>query len=205
MWRDLAPRMAVEVPQAWPGSFSSLAWNRVTFAQVIAPGLDLPLPRWSRMCSVPLRYCGRPGTACGRVLRGVSGVSLAALMPSRSGPSSEGARSAGDSARRAEDWKRGTSSPPAAPATSAVAVPSLNGAVDMYGEVPNDWMAAWSAHLCAYRFQWLSLTGPDLRDASRPPAPVRATNAKNTAGLVGLLLWTIHAHRRTIDNARIVR
>jgi hypothetical protein len=57
-----------------------------------------------------------------------------------------------DSARRAVDWKAATA-PQATPQSpsAAVPVPSANRIVQMRGEAPDDWMAAWRAGQLAGR------------------------------------------------------
>jgi hypothetical protein len=58
-----------------------------------------------------------------------------------------------DSAQRAVDWRQATAAPapPLQPATAAVSVPSADRIVQMRGEPPGDWMAAWRAGQLAGR------------------------------------------------------
>lgn len=55
-----------------------------------------------------------------------------------------------DSARAAVEWKQATA-PLAPPATAAVPVPTPDRTVQMRGEAPDDWMAAWRAGQLAGR------------------------------------------------------
>jgi hypothetical protein len=56
-----------------------------------------------------------------------------------------------DSAQRAVDWKQAQPPAPPQPATAAVPVPSANRIVQMRGEAPDDWMAAWRSGQLAGR------------------------------------------------------
>jgi hypothetical protein len=55
-----------------------------------------------------------------------------------------------DSARAAVEWKQATAPPPPPP-TAVVPVPMLDRTVQMRGEAPDDWMAAWRAGQLAGR------------------------------------------------------
>jgi hypothetical protein len=56
-----------------------------------------------------------------------------------------------DSARTAVEWKQASAPPPPPSATAAVPEPSANRIVQMRGEAPDDWMAAWRSGLLAGR------------------------------------------------------
>jgi len=66
--------------------------------------------------------------------------------------SGDSAAAVWDSAQRAVDWKAATA-PQATPQppTAAVPVPSASRIVQMLGEAPDDWMAAWRAGQLAGR------------------------------------------------------
>ena len=69
-----------------------------------------------------------------------------------------------DSARRAVEWRQATAAP-TSPATVAVHVPPLDPSVQMRGEPPADWMAAWRAGQLAGR--------------GAPPPPPRRTGERH--------------------------
>ena len=56
-----------------------------------------------------------------------------------------------DAAQLAVDWRDATAPQPPPPPTAAVSVPTDNRIVQMRGEPPADWMAAWRSGALAGR------------------------------------------------------